>query len=175
MRIEAVIDRKTFWRFTMFDVFYRKRQGRSPIIFAGILSVCACVCFLMHYIDGAVLLGSVLLAVGLGMPAAYFLSFCLSLRRQVVSLGLNTPKKAYTLCLTNQPQGISVDNGREHADYSWEKINHVYRDKAATYLYITRERAFILPHACIEGTPDFLWSLIEKSVPPERMTVLHWL
>lgn len=173
MRIEALIDRKAFWRFSMFDVFYRRKQGRSPIIFALILCICSCVCLLMHQIDGAVLLGSVLLAVGLGMPAAYFLSFCLSVRRQTALLGLSTPKKAYTLCLTDQQPGISVENECEHAEYYWEKINHVYRDKDATYLYITQERAFILPHACIEGTPDLLWSLVAKRVAPERMTVLR--
>lgn len=172
MTIEVNLTAEVFRRFTIFDILRRRKLWKSPAIFAVILSSCACVCFLMRHIDGAVLLGSVLLGVGLGMPIIYFLNFFSSLRKQILTLGLTRPQLVYTLNLTAKAQGIAVKNDREQADYPWSKVYHVYRDLIATYLYITPERAFILPHSCIEEGPDALWKLIEKKVVPARRTIL---
>lgn len=173
MTIEVLLTKEVFRRFTIFDILRRRKLWRSPAFFALILSASACVCFLMHHVDGAVMLGTVLLIVSLGMPCVYFLNFFWSLDRQVTANGLTRPKKVYALCLTEQDKGISVDNGREHADYKWTDVYHVYRDTIATYLYITAVRAFILPHSCLDESPDELWSLITKKVPPERITDLR--
>lgn len=82
---------------------------------ASILGLCAFICFLMHHVEGAVMLGTVLLLVGLGMPISYFAAFFSSLGRQMKTLGL--PKKVYALHLTEKSNGIAVENDREHADY----------------------------------------------------------
>lgn len=172
MTIEVILTAEAFRRFTIFDLLRRRKLWRSPATFAAILTACAGICFLMHHVDGAVMLGSVLLAVGLGMPVIYFFNFFSSLRKQIITLGLTRPQLVYTLNLTAKAQGIAVKNDREHAEYTWSKIHHVYRDLIATYLYITPERAFILPHSCIEEGPDALWKLIEKKVAPAKRTIL---
>lgn len=172
MTIKVLLSKEVFRRFTVFDILRRRKMWRSPVLFALILGVFAGICFLMHRADGAVMLGTVLLMVGLGMPCVYFLSFFLSLNRQITENGLHRPKEVYTLRLTDKNQGIDVENDREHARYSWGDVHHVYRDAAATYLYITADRAFILPHSCIEGSPDELWALIAQMVPKERTTIL---
>ena len=172
MTIEATLTEKIFRKFTMFDMMRRRKVWRSPAIFASILSVSACICFLMHHVDGAVLLGSVLLIVGLGMPLVYFISFASSLKQQILQQGLKRPQTFYTLCLTEKADGIGIRNAKEQASYKWKDVHHVYRDTIATYLYMTPQRAFILPHTCIEEGPDALWKLIEKKIPKERRTVL---
>lgn len=172
MKIEATLTEEIFRRFTMFDMLRRRKVWRSPAIFASILGVSAAICFIMRHVDGAVLLGSVLLIVGLGMPLVYFGSFFASLKQQILQQGLKRPQTFYTLVLTEKADGIGIRNEKEQASYKWKDVHHVYRDTIATYLYMTPQRAFILPHTCIEEGPDELWHLIEKKIPQERRTVL---
>lgn len=173
MKIEVYLDDKTFRRFSIFDTFKRRKMWRSPVTFASILSICACICYYMDHVDGAFMLGTVLLIVGLGMPLTYFLNYFLSLNKQISVLKLKTPKLVYTLNLTPRTDGISVDNGKEHADYPWKKVHHAYRDKNATYLFITAGRAFLLPHNCVEEGPEELWKLLEKKLSEDQRTDLR--
>lgn len=170
MTIEVNLTADEFRRFSLFDTFRRRKMWRAPVTFASILSFCALICYLMNHVEGAVMLGSVLLLVGLGMPVSYFVAFFTSLTRQVQSLGL--PKKVYTLYLTEKSNGIAIENDHEHADYKWKDVHHVYRSKTATYLFMTPERAFILPHSCVDEGADALRQLLEKKLPAGKYTVL---
>ena len=170
VKVEVRLDEKDFMRFGWSDAFRHKRAWRRPALFAAILGAAAAVCFVLHDRRGAVLLGSVLLAVALGLPAAWLLSFCLSLRRQAQAAGLAGGKYAYTLELHDDDRGIVVDNGEEHAVYPWGQVFHVYRDAAASYLYITPQRAFLIPHSCVRGGGDGLWELVGRRIPADRQT-----
>lgn len=172
MKIEVLLTAEVFRRFTLFDIMKRRKMWKRPAIWAAILCASAVICFLMQNIRGAKLLGSVLTFIGLGMPLSYFASFSSSLKQQIVKLGLTRPIHAYTLVLSEKNKGIQVSNETEQAEYEWKKVHHAYRDRTATYLFITRERAFILPHACVEEGDDALWALMEKKLPAERRTVL---
>jgi hypothetical protein len=110
--------------------------------------------------------------VGLGFPASYFLNFSRSMQKQIKAFGLNTPKKVYTLNLSKSSEGISVKNEKEHVDYKWENVFHVYRDKKATYLYMSAQRGFILPHADTDDNGEKLWKLMEQMLPKNKLTVL---
>lgn len=169
MIIPVELSAEVFRRFTIFDILRRRKVWRSPVIFATILGISAVVCFLMHHVDGAVFLGSVLLAVGLGMPVIWFSSFFLSIPKQIQQLGLIRPQLVYTITLS--PEGIGAKNEKEQVQYKWKEAHHAYRDLLATYLYITPERAFILPHTCVEDS-DQLWDLLKQKLPEEKRTVL---
>lgn len=170
MTIDVNLTSEEFKRFTGFDTFRRRKMWRSPLTFAGILSVCALICYRMHYVEGAVMLGTVLLIVGLGMPISYFSAFFFSLEKQCKTLGL--PKQVYSLCLTETSNGIAIQNGHEQATYAWDNVYHVYRNKTATYLFLAPTRAFILPHSCVEAGSDALWTLIEQNLPQSKRTIL---
>ena len=45
----------------------RRKVWKAPVTFASILSVSAVICFIMRHVEGAVMLGCVLLIVGLGL------------------------------------------------------------------------------------------------------------
>lgn len=173
MKIEVMLTEEVFRKFTMFDILRRRKMWRSPAIFAGILGTAACICFIMNHVNGAVMLGTVLLVVGLGMPAVYFGTFFSSLKKQVLAYGLKRPQQVYTLELTDKAKGIGVSNEKEQAAYEWKSVFHVYRDTLATYLFMTRDRAFILPHTCVEEGEDALWELLNKKVPEARRTDLR--
>lgn len=169
MDIDVILTEDMFRRFTLFDLLRHRRQWRSPAIFAAILCPCACVCFVMHHVRGAVLLGCTLLLVGLGLPAVYFATFARSLKQQIQTSGLQQPRRVYSLHLTKQDDGIAIRNDTEQTTYRWNQVCRLYRDKHAVYLYMTPTRAFLLPDACVKGSPDQLWSLLTKMVPASRI------
>lgn len=169
MCIEVFLTAGEFCRFTIFDTFRRKKMWRSPAIFAAIMSVSAMICFFMHHVDGAIMLGTVLLIVGLGMPLTYFVTFFYSLYKQIRTQKL--PRTVYTLTLTERKE-LHIENETEQVDYPWKKVHHVYRDKTATYLYVTPVQAFILPHYFVDGGADALWSLLRKKLPADKLTAL---
>lgn len=172
MKIDVILSETLFRRFTMFDILRRRKMWRSPVTFASILGSCACICFIMHHVDGAILLGCVLLAVGLGMPAVYFSTFFSSLRKEIKNQNLKTPRQVYTLELASKADGIFIRNKTEKATYRWEQVFHVYRDKNATYLFLTATRGFILPHECVPEGANALWELITSMLPAKKYTAL---
>ena len=87
MTIEVNLSGPEFRRFTVFDLLRRRKQWRGPALFALILGLSAAVCFTRAPARGAVLLGSVLLGVGLGVPCVYFAFFFSSLNRQIREQG----------------------------------------------------------------------------------------
>lgn len=172
MKIDVMLTEALFRRFTMFDILKRRKMWRAPVTFASILGGCACVCFIMHKVDGAVLLGSVLLAVGLGMPAVYFSTFFSSLQKEIKKQKLKSPRLVYTVELTDKPDGIFIRNKTEKATYKWEQVFHAYHDKNATYLFLSAMQGFILPHDCAPTGSDALWNLLTSQLPAERCTKL---
>ena len=168
MTIEVELTGKEFRRFTLFDVLRRRKLWRGPVLFALILGISAALCFTKSDTQGAVLLGNVLLTVGLGLPSVYFSYFFSSLNRQLRQQGLTRPQKVYTVTLTEQAKGIQADNEREKLTYAWKSVYHAYRHGTATYLYLTPQRALILPHTCVD--PDELWALLTKKLPGEKCT-----
>lgn len=171
MTIEVNLSGQEFRSFTIFDILRRRKQWRGPVLFALILGASALLCFTKAEMRGAVLLGNVLLTIGLGLPCLYFAYFFSSLSRQIRQQGLSRPQKVYTVTLSDKKQGICADNDREQLKYEWKSVHHAYRNLTATYLYLTPQRALILPHTCVEE-PDELWELLTKKLPKEKCTVL---
>ena len=87
MRIEVTMTEEIFRRFTMFDLFRRRKIWRAPAIWAAILCASAAICFIMSHVRGAKLLGSVLMLVGVGLPLSYFATFASSLKQQILACG----------------------------------------------------------------------------------------
>lgn len=170
MTIEVVLDKLTFRRFALFDMLRHRKQWRSPALFALILCASGGICFAMRLVEGAALLGIVLMAVGLGLPLVYFLSFFQSLNKQITANDLLRPRKVYTVHV--EDDGIRVENEKEQAHYSWNQVHHAYRDTLAIYLYITPQRAFLLPGDCIPDSPDALWNQITQALGHDHVTIL---
>ena len=166
MTIEVLLTAGEFVRFTVFDTFKRKKVHRSPLTFATLLGISGLICYAVPRVEGAVMLGTLLLCIGLGLPVFYFGTFFLSLLRQVRLHKL--PRVVYTLTLDPTSKTIGIANEQEQITYEWKKVFHAYRGKSATYLYATPARAFILPHYYIEGGANALWQIIDKKLPAEK-------
>lgn len=166
MNIDVLLSGRDFLRFSAFDTLVRRKIWLRLVIFAGILGFCAALCFTQHQRQGAVLLGTVLAVVALGLPAAWLLNFFLTIRKQAIHNGLGDGKYVYTLNLT--PKALLVNNGAQEAEYLWGKLHRAYRRGNATYLYITPQRAFLLPDSCVPEGGAALWAMVEKVLPAER-------
>jgi hypothetical protein len=168
IHIPVRIDAATFRRFALFDTFTRGKRWRGPAVFATILSVSACVCFALHARRGAVLLGAVLLAVGLGLPVAWLASYLLSLRAQAKRMHLSTPQHAYTLLVRDGGIEITSVQGKGKTTLAWGQVYAVYRRRDCTYLYADASHAYLLPHSQIEGGEAGLWALLQAHLPAEK-------
>lgn len=105
--IHVKMDRQTFRRFALFDTFRLKKRWCKPALFCAILLVFAAVAFAAGREQSA-LIGSVLLLVGLGLPAVYVGTYLSQLNAQAKKLRLDPPRPVYTLRLAQE--GVTIQN-----------------------------------------------------------------
>ncbi|MDL2206226.1 YcxB family protein [Eubacteriales bacterium OttesenSCG-928-N13] len=169
IQITVTLEPKTFRRFAIYDTFKRLKRWRMPVVFALIMLAFAAICFAMRDRAQSMLLGSVLAAVGLGLPIVYFGMFFASLNANVKSQKL--PKKVYQLSLSGEPNGVvvqSLTDQNERMELKWESLFAAYRDKECIYLYIVPSKAFLLPDDQATATPDELWAFLQRHMPAGR-------
>ncbi|MGH0054523.1 MAG: YcxB family protein [Sphaerochaetaceae bacterium] len=169
MVIAVKLSESQFRHFIIFNILKRLKSYKSPVIFASILTFSAIICFLMYKVDGAILLGFVLLVVGLGMPIVYFATFFTSLRKQVKLQKLDPPRLVYTLQFEEDSDVLNISNDKEKVSYRWQEVFHAYYETDSIYLFITKDRAFLLPLASL-GDSNAVWKLIETKLGSERCT-----
>ena len=165
--IVSRIDAKTFRRFAYFDAYRLKKRYRTPVTFLSLMLFFAVCCFLVAgRKPGAMMVGSVLLIVGLMLPLSYFLSFELSVRAQTKAL--KHPRKAYTLTLTDDKEGVRIENGKEQVTLPWNKIYGAYRLPECIYLYAHPTKAFLLPDGQASVTADELFAFLTEQIGAKR-------
>jgi len=167
--IEVKMDRKLLRSFAMFDAFHLKKRWKKPVLFSTILTAFSIVCFLLTSFEQNRLLGTVLLVIGLGLPLAYVLMFLIQIGDEAKKLKLKTPRKVYTLELSDEK--ITVTNNLMNEPpvcLEWQKLPVAFRRKNAIYLYVTRARAFILPSGQASASDDELWAMFERNMQKGR-------
>lgn len=156
-----------FHEFGMFDTFSRQKRWRLPLLFALMLSAIAAVCFTQAgRVRGAALLGAVLVVVGLGLPAAYVLSFSLSLKKRERLLAKNPDAIAYTLHL--RETGFSVLQGQEKMEHTWDDVMLACRLDTCMCLYVGPRRAYLLPGEAGDRSEEAVWALICRHLPSDK-------
>jgi len=164
--VRVKMDGRTFRRFAFYDTYIKNRRWRSPAVFAALMTGFAAVCFLLNHIDGAVMLGTVLLAVGLGMPIAHTLSFLLSVSSSIKAQKL--PRSVYEVELSNQEEGIfirSLGAKNEHMTLRWSQMHAAHRTRGCIYLYAIPTKAFLLPDGQADASPDEVWAMLVRNMP----------
>lgn len=157
---------EVFRAFALFDTFRRQKMWRRPLLFTLIFAAFAAACFAMgSRVNGAVLLGGVLLGVGLILPAGYFLNYILALRRQAKTLDPSGKRIEYTVHL--KPDGISATRGETTGQCAWDQVCYAYRVQGCVYLYPNPGQAFLLPDQC--GNTDAVWQVLRQQLPQEKL------
>lgn len=156
-RIKSKIDVETF---TAFSYFHNFILGNTKIGFIfGTLSL-----ILLAFVNlftGSLPLFIIFILIAVAVPIIYYLFYKRTLLNQIKANDLTTPKDAYTLLINEE--GVTAINQTEKALYPWNKIFRVYRTQKYIYIYIIKNKAFILPFKDLESTsPDVLWNYISS-------------
>ena len=167
--VPVSIDAACFRRFSYFETMHRQKRWRSPLLFALILTACAIICLIFQSrSEGSVLLGVVLLTLGSGLPIAYFSNFACSVRNQIKRMGIKKKaRNAYNIMLDDK--GISITAQNEIMSYAWDQIAAAYRTSSDIYLYITLQRAYLLPNGQATKGDDALWEMISHHLPAAQV------
>ena len=158
---------KGFRDFAVLDTLVRQRRWVMPAVFCAILSASALVCHLLRdRSPNAGALVAVLLVVGVGLPAAYFISFWNSVRQQNRRMGLGAQGVAvYTVTL--DAAGVHVQAKDQHVDHPWESVYRVYFRKDAAYLYPSDKQAYLLPYGDTDA--GALGAVLAAQLPAEKL------
>jgi len=164
--IQSFIDARAFSEFAWFDLLRVQKRWRRPALFAAFFIVIAALAFSRAgIVDHAALLGGVLLAVGLGLPAAYFFAFHQSVRRQ--SARFTGKEAAYTVTLGEQ--GVTVVKGKQTVRCIWRDVHAVHRLKRCICIYADAHRAFLLPSSGNSEAIRTAWALMTAHLTSEQL------
>lgn len=167
--VRVIMDIPTLRRFALYDVFIFRHGWRLPTIFSGIMLIFGLIAFFSGK-SQAYLLGSVLMLIALGMPAAYYFTFIGQVKARGKALGLEKRKAAYTVALT--PDGVTIENNMKQEDLvhlEWDKLHAACRGREAIYLYAAPQKAFILPDGQADLPAQELWKLLEGYMGKKKM------
>ncbi len=164
------VDGAIYRRFSVFDAIIRTKKWRRPALFAGIFCAFAVACFLLDTAENqGGLLGGVLLAVGLFFPLSYFGIYFYNLEQKIKKLQIKGKKRrAYRVTLSDAPDGVAVDTGKQTTRARWKDVYMVCRRPKDIYLYIERGRAYILPAEVAGEALDDIWQLMIDMLPKDK-------
>lgn len=165
--IQSRIGPEVFRDFAVFDTLYRQKRYLRPLAFAAIMAGFAAVCFSQRgQREQAALLGGVLLAVGLGLPLVYFLTFFYSVYKQAKQLKGKKAPLAYTLELSQEQLAVII--GEQRTEYQWSDILYVYRIRRSTCLYVAVNRAYLLPAADDHREEEKRWAFLCEHISDKK-------
>lgn len=154
--------------FIVFDIMRHQKRWIRPLLFAAIMLAFAGIC--MSQIgkrEGAGLLCAVLSIIGLGLPIAYFGRFFRNLERQCKALDKAGRVIAYRLRLDEAGMDVWLPGEMEKANpsqhYGWQDMYIIYKTKTAIYIYVQKNKAYLLPLEQLGGKADSVWSLAQSS------------
>ena len=153
--IRTMIDKTVFTDFGRFNFFRVHHRWVGLVLFPLLMAIFA----YLNLITGSVPLFVLFLGIGFVFPIGSILTFHVNLKNQIKANNLSVPRFSYTVSLGTA--GFTVSTDCEKAEYSWEQIIHIYRYKQYIYLYVAKNKAFILPLGCIrEGSEEGLVQLL---------------
>ncbi len=160
------LDEKTFRGFAFYDAFRVRHKWRKPLIFCLIFLAFALVAMVSRKAEGAKL-AAVLLAVGLGLPLVYIGTFLSQVNMQCVRYKLKPPRAVYTLTLN--PDTLLVHNDSKAEEVlvlPWNQVPAAFRRKKVIYLYVSPQKAFLLPETRGNEPLEEVWAFLLSHMKP---------
>ena len=165
--IHVRLDAATFRRYCGFDALRRRRLWYWPaLIGLGLMCVAS---FLLLRGQGDGTTAGVLMGLGIAVPAGAFALYALQIEAQIVSQNLKSAPPVYSLRLA--PEGLRVVNDRKDekpVELPWDRVWAAFRRKGAVYLYVTPQRAFILPDGQADTTDAAVWRALRAYLGDEK-------
>ncbi len=164
--LSCEIDAAALREYAVYDTLVRRKRWVSPAVFAAILGAFAVVCFAASRTrPGGVLLGTVLLTIGLGLPAIYIGTYLQSVRKQLRKMADTGSKVTFTVRLA--PQGITMTRGEQEQTWSWKKVRLVHRLRRSIAVYPEENQAFLIGGGSINLSAA--WNMLVDRLPTDRI------
>lgn len=168
-KIPVYMSTGSFKAFSWFHLLHMRKAWRNPLVFFLIFFISSILCYIQYPSDGAIMLGTLLLAIAIILPFLYFFKYARSLKKQATLYKLDSKPLMYTIFINEDH--IHVESGDELADYPYDIIFKVFRHKQNVYVYITPARAFILPLEEGKYTADEVIQMLRQKLGPEKIKV----
>ncbi len=152
------LDEKTFRRFAFYDTFRVRRKWVKPLVFCLIFLAFAFIAMISQKAEGGKL-AAVLLVVGLGLPLVYTGTFLSQVNMQCARYKLKPARSVYTLTLG--PDTLLVHNDQKAEEdlvLSWSQVPAAFRRRKCVYLYVSPQKAFLLPETPGNPSLEAVWS-----------------
>ncbi len=164
--LSCEINAEALREYAVYDTLVRRKRWISPAIFAAILSAFAAVCFAASKTrSGGILLGTVLLVIGLGLPVIYIGSYLQSVRRQLKKMADTGSKVMFTIRLA--PQGITMTRGEQEQTWSWKTVRLVHRLRRSIAVYPEENQAFLIGGDSINLSA--VWNTLVDRLPTNKI------
>lgn len=158
-----------FREFAVYDAMTRQKRWRGALLFGLVLVALSALCYTQTSGWGvAWAAGTALLALGLGLPAAYFANFFLTVKAQGEKLGGENAPIAYTVRL--REEGVQAEKGKEKVVMDWGQLYGAVRLRHSVCLYATERQAYLLPGEAGERAGDEIWGWVWEYVAQEKRT-----
>lgn len=158
-----------FQEFAVYDAMTSQKRWRGALLFGLVLVALSIVCYTLTSGWGvAWAAGTALLALGLGLPAAYFVNFFLTVKAQGEKLGGGKAPIAYTVRL--REEGVQAEKGKEKVVMDWGQLYAAVRLQHSVCLYATERQAYLLPGEAGEREGDEIWGWVREHVAQEKRT-----
>lgn len=139
----------------------------------GVISVILGLGAIVMVVVGIIFKYSALQIVLFGAIGAMFLAnspITLKRRARKQAEMLRDPKN--TITYTFSDEGFDMARGEnEYADFSWDRIYKIKEGKSGFYMYLERNRAFVIPTEAVAGVTEFR-SLLKRHVT-QRLSLLE--
>ena len=142
--VSTTMGEQGFRDFAVFDAFHHRKAWLRPAVFAAIMLAFAAVC----------------------LPVSYFYSFFRSVSRQIKQMHL--PRAFYRVELADT--GIAVwmygqqDKPEPTSRHAWDNFYCAYRTDNAVYLYVEKEKAYLL-----NDRMEVVWKFLAGILPKEKL------
>lgn len=166
--VKVKLDEKTFKRFAVFDMFVRRKKWIRPVVFFLLMTVFAAAALLIGR-EQSGMIAAVLLVVGISLPLVYAGTFLSQVNIQAARQKLKPAREVYTVIL--REEGITAENSsREEGtlEMPWDKVAQAFRKKECIYLYVTPEKAFLLPAKQADAPDHDVWDFIREHLGKDK-------
>ena len=166
--IPVRLDPRTFRRYCAFDALIRQRRWYWPALLSMLL-ITAALAGLLGWLPMSGTVSGLLMGLGLAVILLNAGLFVLPVELQIARQRLKDRPMVYALVLDGDGVRVSGDQRDEPpVSLPWDGLWAAYAHRGDVYLYVSSERALILPNGQASVPPDALWSFLEDRLGREK-------
>lgn len=167
IEIHVHIDPGMFRRYCAFDTFRRQRRWYLPVMI-GMVLITIALGGLLGLLPVSEAVAGVLMGLGIAVPVGIFGLYFIQIEAQIAAQHLKENPEVYFLRLNDN--GVQINGGQDQksVEVPWERLWAAFRREDCVYLYVTPERALILPDGQTGVSREELWRYLVKMMGEKR-------